>query len=113
MTLILSAGNHHDSTQAAALIEGHAPGAVLGDKAYDTNAFVELVEAKGAEVVIPSKKLRREQRAIDKEKYKNRNLIERFFNRLKHYRRIATRYDKTDTSFLAFVHLAAALVNAQ
>ncbi|GAA4337729.1 hypothetical protein GCM10023184_33720 [Flaviaesturariibacter amylovorans] len=113
MRLLLTAGQRDDSTQAAALLEGFQPGAVIGDKAYDSDAFVGAVRSSGAEVVIPSKRHRRQQRTIDKDKYKDRNCIERFFGRIKHYRRVATRYDKTDTCFLAFVYLAAALTNAK
>ena len=69
-----------------------------------------MVRSSGAEVVIPSKIHRREQRPLDKDQYKDRNCIERFFNRIKHYRRVATRYDKTDTSYAATIHLAAAVI---
>jgi len=64
----------------------------------------------GAEVVIPSRANAKVPRSIDENLYKDRNKIERFFNRIKHYRRIATRYDKTAASFLAFLHLAAAMI---
>ena len=91
-------------------MEGYEPGAVLADKGYDSDAFVKQVEQQGAKAVIPSRRNRKEQREIDREVYKDRNKIERFFNRLKHYRRVATRYDKTDRCFMAFIHLAAALI---
>ena len=84
--------------------------AVVADKAYDTNAIVEGLTHQGVEVVIPPKTNRLDQRTYDKNLYADRNKIERFFNQLKINRRVATRYDKTATSFLAFVHLACALI---
>jgi len=85
--------------------------AILADKAYDADDRVlnPLREA-GKEIVIPPKKNRKEQRDYDKELYKARHLIENFFCRLKQYRAIATRYDKTARNFLAAVYLAAAVV---
>jgi putative transposase len=68
-----------------------------------------MIEQTGAEVVIPSHSNAKQPRSIDENLYKDRNKIERFFNRIKHYRRIATRYDKSAASFLAFLHLAAAM----
>lgn len=82
---------------------------VLADKGYDTNAIVEAVEQAGAEVVIPSKKNRTCCRLIDRVRYRQRNGVERFFNRLKDFRRLATRYEKTAASFLGFLHFFAAL----
>lgn len=69
-----------------------------------------LIEASGATPVIPSQSTRTVQRTLDSERYKNRNRIERFFNRLKQFRRVATRYDKLSERFAAFILLAAALI---
>lgn len=69
-----------------------------------------MIEQRGAEVVIPSRANAKEPRIIDENLYKDRNKIERFFNRIKHYRRIATRYDKSTISFLAFLHLSATMI---
>ncbi len=80
--------------------------AVLADKGYDADYIVEAAEAMGAEVVIPPRSMRKKPRTIDKDLYKERNLIERLFNKLKHFRRVATRYDKTASAYLAFVLLA-------
>lgn len=85
------------------------PGAVAGDKGYDSGPFARFLAGRGAEVVIPSRANAKKPRRIDENLYKDRNKIERFFNRIKHYRRIATRYDKTATSYLAFLHLAATM----
>ncbi len=82
---------------------------VLADKGYDTNAIVEAVEQAGAEVVIPSKQNRTSCRLIDRVRYRQRNHVERFFNRLKDFRRLATRYEKTAASFLGFCYFFAAL----
>jgi transposase len=88
----------------------HQPTAVIADRAYDTDAFRNLLRLRQAEAVIPSLKNRIVKQRYNRKKYKRRNLIERLVNRLKHYRRVATRYEKTARNFLAFVHLAAALV---
>jgi transposase len=83
---------------------------VIADRAYDADAFIDLVRERQAEVVIPPLKVRRVRRRYDKRKYKRRNLIERFVGRLKHYRRVATRYEKNAETFLGFVYLSATLV---
>ena len=106
----LTAGQHHDMTQAENLLEDLEPESVVADKAYDSDDLRQTIKKKKAKAVIPSRKGTRRRRH-DKTLYKIRNEIERFFNRLKHYRRIATRYDKTDESFLGFLSLAALLLN--
>jgi transposase len=85
-------------------------GYVIGDRAYDSRALVEQIDSLGAEAVIPSQSSRKSRREYDRERYKNRNRIERFFNRLKHFRRIATRYDKLDLRYAAFVLIVAAII---
>jgi transposase len=106
----LTGGQAHDITQGGALIEGHDAEAVIADKAYDGDAFVATIEAGGAEAVIPPKKNRKNKREYDKDLYKERNLAERFINRIKHHRRVATRYEKTARNFLGFVQVAAIMV---
>ena len=81
--------------------------ALLGDKGYDSDDIIAAIEELDIEAVIPSKSNRNEQREINRETYKLRNLIERMFNKLKNWRRVATRYDKTAESFLAFVTIAS------
>ena len=110
LRFILTPGQVHDICQAEALIEGFACEKVLADKGYDSNALREVIASKGAEAVIPPKRSRSEPIPYDKDAYKERNLVERFFNRIKHFRRIATRYDKTALSFAAMVALAAAMI---
>lgn len=106
----LTPGQKADVTEGEALLEGYQPDAVIADKGYDSDAFVAAIEAKGAKAVIPSKSNRKEPRAHDSHLYKERNQVERFLNRIKHFRRVATRYEKTARNFLAFVHLAAIIV---
>ena len=112
MNFIITGGNVHDSKKAKDLLEPviHKDAAVLGDRAFDTDEIIEYIASKMATAVIPPKKNRIIQREYDEELYKNRNQIERFFNRLKNFRRIATRYDKLVSSFMALVQLAAALL---
>ena len=93
--------------QAQALVEGLEPGAVIADKGYDADPLHDTILNVGAEPVIPPRRHRRRPHSYDKALYKERNLIERFFNKLKHFRRVATRYDKTARNFLAAVLLAA------
>ncbi len=88
----------------------HQPAAVIADRAYDTDAFRNLLRQRGAEAVIPPLKNRTVKPRYNRRKYKSRNLIERLVNRLKQFRRVATRYEKTARNFLAFAHLAATLV---
>lgn len=108
--ITLSPGQEADISHAPPLLEGCNPKKVLADKGYDSDEFVATIEAQGAEAVIPPRSNRKEQREYDKEAYKERNLVERFINKIKNCRRVATRYDKTATSFLAFVLLAATMV---
>jgi transposase len=89
------------------LLAGYTPEAVLADKGYDSDAVVKAVEDMGAVAVIPPKSNRKIQREYDKFLYKERNLVERLFNKLKNFRRVATRYDKLDITFLGFIYLAA------
>jgi len=96
--------------RAAELLGNHRPAAVIADKAYDSDAFLRMVRRTEAEAVIPPLKIRRVRRRYDKRKYRRRNLIERFVNRIKHYRRVATRYEKTARNFLAFAQFTSALV---
>jgi putative transposase len=107
--IILSPGQNSDFLQAQALLGDDKPGAVVADKGYDSKPFATLVESLGAEVVIPSRSNAKQPRIIDWNLYKDRNKIERFFNRIKHYRRVATRYEKTAACFMAFLHLTAAM----
>ena len=110
LRVILSAGQMADIEQAASLIKGQPAQFIVADKGYDSDAFIETISAQGSRAVIPPRSNRLNPRTFDRNIYKCRNLIERFFCRIKQFRRIATRYDKLANSFLAFVHLACAIV---
>ena len=85
---------------------------MIGDKAYDSDAFREAIVSAGGVAVIPPRKSRTDPRPYDEDLYKRRNIIERFFHRLKQYRRVATRYDKLAVRYLGFVQFAAILITA-
>ena len=109
----LTAGARHDVTQAPALIDGYTCQYIVADAAYDSDALRETIVAQGAVAVIRPRNNRVEDRPYDKEVYKRRNVIERFFHRLKQYRRVATRYDKYAHRYLGFVYFAALLITAK
>ena len=91
---ILTGGEAQDSTTAAELLADQTTPAVIADKAYDNNALRERIADRGGQAVIPSLSSRKISIPHDTVAYKLRNRIERFFNKLKHFRRIATRYDR-------------------
>ena len=107
---MLTPGQAHDLTCAEQLIDSADPGALLADKAYDADSLIDTLNRRAIAPVIPSKANRKVQRACDFALYCERNLVERFFNKLKQYRSIATRYDKTARNFLGAIHLAAAVI---
>ena len=99
-----------DGTHAQALIEGVEADAVLADKVYDANHVLEYLAQRNIQAVIPPKANRAEQREYDRHVYKDRNLVERFFCRLKQFRRIATRYEKLARNFFGMLSLACACI---
>lgn len=105
MNFIITGGNTHDCTQAKNLINSiiHKDMYILADRSYDANKIIEYITFNSAIAVIPSRKNRKVQRNYDKEVYKNCNQIERFFNKPKQFRRIATKYDKLSSSFLSLI----------
>jgi transposase len=105
----LTAGQVHDVTQAEALVAEVAPKALLGDKGYDSDGLIAALHVRSITPVIPPKSNRLVKRTCDFALYCGRNLVERFFNTIKHFRGIATRYEKTARNFLAGIHLACAL----
>ncbi|QBR84945.1 IS5 family transposase [Legionella israelensis] len=107
LKFILTPGQTSDYTQALPLLEGLTTTAILADKEYDADYIINAATDMNAVAIIPPKANRKAQREYDKEIYKERNLIERMFNKLKHFRRVATRYDKLAQSFLSFVYIAA------
>ena len=109
LALSLTGGQVHDIKEAEGLVAQIKPGALLADKGYDADAFINSLTARGITVAIPPKLNRKVQRECDFALYRERNLVERFFNMIKHFRAIATRYEKTARNFLAGLHLVCAL----
>jgi transposase len=107
---LLTGGQVNDITPAMELVRVRNDTAVVADRAYDSNAFIQHIDELGMQAVIPSRKHRKEPRPLDPVVYRQRNLIERWFGRLKVFRRVATRYDKTARSFAGFIATAASLV---
>ena len=106
----VTAGQAHDITAARSLLEDQRAEAVLADRAYDSNDLRDRIAGMKAQAVIPSKRNRKIHIPHDTKLYQQRNRIERCFNRLKHFRRFATRYDRRTIHFTGFVHLAAAMI---
>jgi transposase len=109
VAFLLSPGNDHDSTHAIELLSMTelSESNVLGDKAYGAKAIRDFITSQGGCYVIPPQSNVKEPWDYDEWLYKERHLVECFFQKIKWFRRVATRYDKSDDSFLAFVHLAA------
>ena len=107
----LSSGSAHDLQGAEVLWAQIAADPLIADKAFDAHErVIDRLKRNGKSAVIPSKSNRKTKRLYDRELYKARHLIENFFCKLKQYRAIATRYDKTATNFLAAIHLASAVI---
>lgn len=104
---VLLPGQRHDSIGVEPLLDGVAIGALIGDKGFDNDWLRHELDARGALAVIPPKAGRKTDIPCDFAMYRWRHLIENFFCALKNYRRIATRYDKTDQSFAAMINLVA------
>jgi transposase len=108
LRIVLSAGQASDKAAVEALIDGLPPApALVADRGYDAQAIIDLVRDRGGCAHIPTQKDRKIQRSIDPAIYRQRNQIERFFCKLKHFRRIATRFDKLARNFLAAILLAS------
>lgn len=112
--LVLGAGQQADCVRAEELLAAipkrrGKPLKIVADKGYDTDSVRRAIRRKRAGAVIPAKKNRRKKPRLDRGWYRQRNRVERFFNRFKDFRRLATRYEKTAASYLGFVHFFAAL----
>jgi transposase len=110
VAVTLTPGQAADVRQAEELLGGLPAEVVIADKGYDSDQLVAAIEATGAEAVIPPRRNRKAPRTYDEERYKDRNLVERFFSKVKQYRRVATRYEKTARNFLAFAHVASIMI---
>ncbi len=106
----LSPGQAHDINQAEELVEGFAFQRVIADRGYVSKDFVDSLLDRGIEVVIPPHQSAKEQREYDRKLYRERNLVERFINKIKRFRRVFSRYEKLDTSYLGFLHLVGTLI---
>jgi transposase len=106
----LTAGQRHDITQAEALITDYDFERVIADRSYDADDFIQVIIDQEAEVVIPPRKNRKKSREYDKHLYKERHLVECFINKIKHYRRIFSRFEKLSKRYLGFLSFVAALI---
>ena len=106
----LTGGQSHDITQAEALTADYNYEHVIADRAYDSNDFLRTIADNGAIAVIPPRSNRKSPRLYDAHLYRERHLVECFIGKIKHYRRIFSRYDKLDKSYLGFLHFVAALI---
>jgi transposase len=110
LKLYLTSGEVHDIVPAQGLISEFTPQRVIADKGYDSNEFASKLEERGIEVVIPPRSNRKNPREYDRHTYKERHLVECFFNKIKKYRRVATRYEKLAITYLAMVTIASVFV---
>jgi transposase len=110
---VLLPGQRHDTVGVAPLIGDVEFDGVIADKAFDASWLVAELNERGAKIVISQMPRRKAPLAIDKEIYKWRHLIENFFCKLKEFKRIAMRSDKTDTSFAAMIFLGAAIIHSR
>ena len=113
MRFVLLPGHRFDTVGVAPLIDGISFNAILADKAFDSNWIIAEMNARGALICISQHPRRSNPLQIDPDIYKCRHLIENFFCKLKEFKRIAMRADKTDTSFNAMIYAVAALINSR
>jgi transposase len=106
-------GQRYDTIGVAPLIDGIGFDAILADKAFDANWIIEEMNERGAQIVISQRPKRKNPIRIDKEIYKWRHLIENFFCKLKEFKAIAMRCEKTDRNFSAMIYIAAAVINSR
>jgi transposase len=110
LRFVLTGGDRHESTQAEALLGDQRGDYVLGDRAFDSEDLIACIIDHGAVPVIPSRKNRKEPREYDTWRYRERALVECFFNQIKQFRPIFSRFDNLASRFLGFLHFAGALI---
>jgi transposase len=110
---VLLPGHRFDTVGVPPLVEGLSFGGLIADKAFDSNAIIADLDRRGAKIVISPHSRRASPLPLDKELYKWRHLIENFFCKLKEFKRIAMRSDKTDKSFEAMIYLCSAVINSR
>ena len=106
----LTPGQQHDITQAEALVSGYPGEYVIADKGYDAQDFIQHLAESGMVAVIPSRANRKQPREYDAHLYRERQVVECFIGKIKHYRRVFSRFDKLDSRYLGFLQFAAALI---
>lgn len=109
--IVLTPGQAGDAPQAADLLAGLHPKHVIADAAYDSDAIRQQIRRAQGKACIRPNPTRKSKQRYDKQRYRHRNVIERFFGAIKRYRRVATRYEKKAENFLGFVWLASLIVN--
>jgi transposase len=107
---ILTGGERNDITQAESLVKDFSAAYVIADKGYDSEAFVLHLKERDSEAVIPSRTNHKVQREIDTHLYKERHLIENQIGKLKHFRRVFSRFDKLAKNYLSFIYFASSVV---
>ena len=110
LSFVLTGGEVNDMTQAETLLNGWQATHVIADKGYDANGLVAAIEQGGALPVIPSRSHRKHPRDLDAHLYKERHLIECWFNKLKHFRRVFSRFEKKAKNFLSFIYFTALMI---
>ena len=110
MRFRLTGGQEHDVTQAEELIDGLDSEYVVADRAYDSNQFIESIIRSGAVPVIPPRSSRKAAHSYDEYLYRERHLVECFIGKIKHFRRIFSRFDKLANRYLGFLHFVGALI---
>jgi transposase len=110
LRLRLSAGQRHDSTQAQVLLEGFDFERLIADRGYAAQDFIDSLFMRGIEAVIPPHQCAKVLRDYDQWLYRERHLVECFINKIKHFRRIFSRFEKLDRSYLGFLHFVSVLI---
>ena len=110
LRFLLTGGERNDITQAESLVKDLCAQYVIADKGYDSEAFVLHLKGRDSEAVIPSRTNHKVQRKIDKHLYKERHLIKNQIGKLKHFRRVFSRFDKLAKNYLSFIYFASSVV---
>lgn len=110
LRFILTAGQRHDITQAQALLDGFDFEQLIADRGYTAEDFIDYLLERGIKAVIPPHQRAKILREYDEWLYRERHLVECFMNKIKHFRRVFSRFDKLDSSFLGFLHYVAVLI---
>ena len=110
LRFVLTAGQRHDITQAASLVTGLVFERLIADRGYAAQDFVDWLGEQGMEIVIPPHQLAKKAREYDRWWYRERHLVECFINKIKHFRRIFSRFEKLDVAYLGFLHFVGTLI---